>query len=214
MGVPNPIRVLVVDDHGMVRRGIVLYIKSNKDILVVGEAENGREALKLCEDLSPHVILMDVTMPEMDGVAATRAIKSKWPEIQVIILTSFPDKSVVQDALNAGAISYILKNVSGDDLAAAIRSAAAGRSTLAQEAIQALVKPQPAASLAGPPLTAREREVLALLVKGMSNTEIADKLCVSLATAKAHVSAILSKLDVSSRSEAVAMALQQKLVAD
>jgi NarL family two-component system response regulator LiaR len=158
---------------------------------------------------------MDVTMPEMDGVTATRTIKQKSPEIQIIVLTSFPEKALVQDALQAGAIGYLLKNVSGDDLAAAIRAAAAGRSTLAQEAIQALVKPQPPAEpVAGPALTAREREVLALLVKGLNNNEIAERLFVSHATAKAHVSNILSKLGVSNRAEAVAVAIQHRLVPD
>jgi NarL family two-component system response regulator LiaR len=215
MSTPNPIRVLVVDDHGMVRRGIVAYLKSNADIKVVGEAENGREAVELCEQLAPNVILMDVTMPEMDGVTATRAIKQSRPAIQIIVLTSFPEKALVQDALQAGAIGYLLKNVSGDDLAAAIRAASAGRSTLAQEAIQALVKPPaPAEPVSGPALTAREHEVLALLVKGLNNNEIAARLSVSHATAKAHVSNILSKLGVSNRAEAVVMAVRQKLVPD
>ena len=215
MSTPSPIRVMVVDDHGMVRRGIVAYLKSNADILVVGEAENGREALEACEQLAPNVILMDLTMPEMDGVTATRAIKQRWPHVQVIVLTSFPEKSLVQDAVQAGAISYLLKNVSGDDLAAAIRDASAGRSTLAQEALQALVKPPaPTSATPGYVLTSREREVMALLVKGLNNNEIADRLSVSHATAKAHVSNILSKLGVSNRAEAVAIALQQKLIPD
>jgi two-component system, NarL family, response regulator LiaR len=215
MSAPNPIRVMVVDDHGMVRRGIVVYLKSNADIRVVGEAENGREAIELCGQLKPNVILMDLTMPEMDGVTATRAIKQKWPQVQVIVLTSFPEKVLVQDAVQPGAISYLLKNASGEDLAAAIRHASAGRSTLAQEALQALVTP-PAPTGETPPyaLTAREREVLVLLVKGLNNNEIADRLSVSHATAKAHVSNILSKLGVSNRAEAVAVALQQKLIAD
>ncbi len=213
MSTPTPIRVLVVDDHGMVRRGITTYLKSNSEIQVVGEAENGREAVDLCEQTAPHVVLMDLTMPEMDGITATRAIKQKWKEVQVIVLTSFPEKELVQDALQAGAISYLLKNVSGEDLSAAIRSAAAGRSTLAQEAIQALVKPQtPAEPVTDSALTARERQVLVLLVKGLSNQEIAKQLNVSHATAKAHVSNILSKLGVSNRAEAVATALQKKLV--
>ncbi len=215
MSTPNPIRVVVVDDHAMVRRGIVTFLKCNADIQVVGEAENGRAAVELCEQLAPNVVLMDLTMPEMDGVTATRMIKQARPETQVIVLTSFPERALVQDAMQAGAISYLLKNVSGDDLAAAIRAAAAGRSTLAQEAIQALVKPQPPdGPVPGPALTAREREVLALLVKGLNNNEIAGRLFVSHATAKAHVSNILSKLGVSNRAEAVAMAIQQKLVPD
>lgn len=215
MSAPNPIRVMVVDDHGMVRRGIVAYLKNNAEIQVVGEAENGREAIELCGQLGPHVILMDLTMPEMDGVTATRTIKQKWPHVEVIVLTSFPEKALVQDAVQAGAISYLLKNVSGEDLAAAIRDASAGRSTLAQEALQALVKPQaPSSAIPGYALTARERQVLALLIKGHNNNEIADRLSVSHATAKAHVSNILSKLGVSNRAEAVATAIQQKLIPD
>lgn len=214
MNSPNRIRVMVVDDHGMVRRGIIAYLKSNADIQVVGEAENGRDAIELCDQIQPDVILMDLTMPEMDGVTATRAIKQKWHNVQVIVLTSFPEKALVQDAVQAGAISYLLKNVSGEDLAAAIRDACAGRSTLAQEALQALVNPPPAGPNPGSALTSREREVLALLVKGLNNNEIADRLSVSHATAKAHVSNILSKLGVSNRAEAVAMAVQSKLIPD
>ncbi|CAG0971682.1 partial Response regulator protein VraR, partial [Anaerolineae bacterium] len=200
MGTPNPIRVMIVDDHTMVRRGIATFLKGNPDMRVVGEAQNGREAIESCEQLQPDVILMDLTMPEMDGVAATLIIKQKWPQVQVIALTSFPEKGMVQDAFQAGALSYLLKNVSGDDLAAAIRDAYAGRSTLAQEAIQALIKPPASAeTVSGSALTTREREVLALLVKGLNNNEIADRLSVSHATAKAHVSNILSKLGVSNR---------------
>jgi NarL family two-component system response regulator LiaR len=207
------IRVMVVDEHGMVRKGIVAYLKNNPDLEIVGEAQNGREAVELCEQIKPDVILMDLLMPEMDGIAATRIIRKQWPQIQVIALTSFPDKDKVQDALQAGAISYLLKNVSGEDLAEAIRDAYAGRATLAQEAVQALVQPPtstPAA--AGYDLTVREREVLALLVKGLSNSEIAERLSVSHSTAKAHVSSILSKLGVYNRATAVALAIQQKLV--
>jgi NarL family two-component system response regulator LiaR len=204
---------MVVDEHGMVRRGIVAYLKNIPGIQVVGEAQNGREAVELCEQLQPEVVLMDLVMPEMDGVAATRAIKQRWQDIQVIALTSFPERDMVQNALQAGAISYLLKNVSGEDLAEAIRDAYAGRRTLAQEAVQALINPPaPSDPVSGHALTAREREVLALLIKGLNNNEIADRLTVSHATAKAHVSNILSKLGVSNRAEAVAMALQQKLV--
>ena len=209
----KPIRVMVVDEHGMVRKGIVMFLKNNPDMEIVGEAQNGREAVELCEKLSPDVILMDLQMPEMDGITATRMIHKQYPRIQIIVLTSFPDRDKVQDALSAGAISYLLKNVSGEDLAEAIRDAFAGRATLAQEAVQALVQTPPT-KLATPgfDLTLREREVLALLVKGLNNQEIADRLSVSHATAKAHVSNILSKLGVSNRAEAVATAIQQKLI--
>jgi NarL family two-component system response regulator LiaR len=209
----NPIRVMVVDEHGMVRKGIIAYLKNNPALQIIGEAQNGREAVELCERLQPDVILMDLQMPEMDGVTATRLIHKQYPRIQIVALTSFSDRDKVQDALAAGAISYLLKNVSGDDLAEAIRDAYAGRATLAQEAVQALIQPKPTSESArGPDLTARERQVLELLVRGLSNNEIADRLTVSHATAKAHVSNILSKLGASNRAEAVAMALQQKLV--
>jgi NarL family two-component system response regulator LiaR len=150
-------------------------------------------------------------MPEMSGVDAIRFIHKRWPQMQIIALTSFQEKELVQDALQAGAISYLLKTISGEDLAAAIRSAYAGRATIAPEAVQALVKPGPPRSTVGSDLTPREREVLGLMIKGMHNPEIADHLGVSQSTAKAHVSNILSKLGVSNRSEAVALAIQNKL---
>ncbi len=212
MSTPKPIRVIVADDHGMVRRGIIAYLNNSANIKVVGEARNGCEAVELCAQLQPDVVLMDLLMPEMDGIAATREIKQKCA-VQVIALTSFPDKDKVQEALHAGAISYLLKNVSGEDLAAAIYAAAAGRSTLAPEAVHALIEPAaPPDSATSHALTAREREVLVLLVRGLSNNQIAERLNVSHATAKAHVSNILSKLGVSNRAEAVALAVQQKLV--
>ncbi len=206
------IRVLIVDDHGMVRKGLQTYLKNLPDIQVVGEARNGQEAVELCEKLDPHVILMDLVMPELGGVAAIRLIHQRWPQVQIIALTSFQDKELVHDALQAGAIGYLLKNVAGDELAEAIRSAQAGRPTLAPEAVQALVQPVPDVAPIGDDLTRRENEVLALLVKGMSNPEIAEHLYLSRATVKVHVSSILSKLGVSNRAEAVAMAIQNKLV--
>lgn len=210
----KPIRVMVVDEHGMVRKGIVAFLKNNPQLEIVGEAENGREAVDLCERLTPQVILMDLQMPEMDGITATRIIRSQYPQIQIIALTSFQDRDKVQEALAAGAISYLLKNVTGDDLAEAILDAYAGRATLAQEAVRALIQPPPTSPApAGFDLTVREREVLGLLIKGLNNNEIAKQLSVSHATAKAHVSNILSKLGVSNRAEAVAVAIQQKLLA-
>ena len=166
---------------------------------------------EMCEQVRPDVILMDLVMPEMGGVAATRIIHKRWPQMQVIALTSFQEKELVRDALQAGAISYLLKNVSGDDLAEAIRAAHSGRPILAPEAIRSLV--QPADSSPGRDLTRREREVLTLLVKGLNNPEIAERLSISRSTAKAHVSNILSKLGVSNRREAIALAIQRQLVA-
>ena len=208
----KPIRVLIVDDHGMVRRGLMTYLKNESDLQVVGEARDGQEAMRLCEQLQPDVILMDLVMPELDGIAATRLIREQWPPIQIIALTSFGEKELVQNALQAGAIGYLLKNVSGNDLAEAIRAAHAGRSVLATEAIEALVQlagPEPGPSV---DLTNRERDVLALLVKGLTNPEIAERLCISRATVKVHISNILSKLQVSSRAEASAFAIKNKLV--
>jgi two-component system, NarL family, response regulator LiaR len=206
------INVLIVDDHSMVRKGLITFLKNTPDLQVVGEARDGNEAIALCHQLQPDVVLMDLVMPELGGVAATRAIHQRWPDIQVIALTSFQEKELVQDALQAGAIGYLLKNISGDELAAAIRAAHAGRPTLAPEALQALVKPNNEEAALGKDLTRREREVLALLAKGLSNPDIAERLCVSRATIKVQVSSILSKLGVSNRAEAVSIAIQHKLV--
>lgn len=207
-----PIRVLIADDHGMVRKGLITYMRSQADIEVVGEARDGKEAVALCEQLKPDVVLMDLIMPELGGVAATRLIHKSWPGIRVVALTSFQEKELVQDALQAGAMSYLLKNITGDDLAEAIRAAHGGRSTLAPEAVQSLVQPVNPDDDMGSDLTRREREVLALMVKGMNNPEIADKICVSRSTVKVHVSNILSKLAVSNRAEAISFALQHKLI--
>jgi NarL family two-component system response regulator LiaR len=203
---------MIVDDHGIVRRGLTAVLRTFADLELVGEARDGQEAVERCEALQPDVVLMDLIMPVLGGVAATRSIHRRWPQVQIIALTSFQEKELVQEALQAGAISYLLKNVSGEDLAEAIRAAHAGRSILAPEAVQALIqpgKPEPTPSY---DLTPREREVLALLVKGLNNAEIARRLCISPSTSKAHVSNILSKMGVSNRAEAISLALQQNLV--
>jgi NarL family two-component system response regulator LiaR len=210
---PSPrIRVLVVDDHAMVRRGLATFLKVFDDLELAGEAASGQAAIELCVDLQPDVVLMDMLMPDMDGASATRLIRSQSETIQVIALTSFKEEILVQSALQAGAIGYLLKDVSGDQLAEAIRAAHAGRATLSPEAAQALVH---AASQAPPPgldLTERERAVLALMVEGLNNTQIAAKLTVSPSTVKSHVSNVLTKLGVASRTEAVTLALRTRLV--
>jgi NarL family two-component system response regulator LiaR len=208
----DPIRVLIVDDHAMVRRGLAIFIKSKPDLTLIGEASCGQEAITLCGRLAPDVVLMDLVMPEMDGAAATQAIRQRWPRIQVIALTSFQERDLVQGVLKAGAIGYLLKNVLAEELADAIRAAASGRSTLAPEALQALVQPTPETLLRDFGLTAREQEVMGLMVEGLNNPEIAERLVISRATAKAHVSSILSKLGVSNRAEAITLALRSKLV--
>jgi NarL family two-component system response regulator LiaR len=212
MTTAHPIRVMIVDDHDMVRRGLSAFLKAKADLQMVGEARNGREALAVCDEAQPDVILMDLVMPEMSGAEAAREIRSRCPQVQIIALTSFEDKNLVQDALRAGAISYLLKNVSADELADAIRAAHAGRSILAPEAAQALIETTAHGPAPGHDLTPREREVIALMVEGLTNPEIAERLVVSRSTAKAHVSNILSKLGVSNRAEAIALALQHKLI--
>ena len=207
-----PIRVLVVDDHQVVRSGLRFSLLAFDDIELVGEAETGVEALRLCEQVHPDVVLMDIFMPELDGVSATRAIRERWPEIRVVALTSFQDGEVVQSALQAGAIGYLLKDALIDELAKAIRLAHAGQSTLAPAAVQALADTVAQADARDYELTERQREVLALLVEGLTNAEIADRLVVSLSTVRFHVSTILSKLGASNRAEAAAIAVKHGLI--
>ena len=209
----DPIRVILVDDHAMLRKGLRFFLAGFDDLELVGEAASGSEAIQLCAELVPDVVLMDMVMPDMDGAAATKEIRQQTPTVEVIALTSFQEEDLIERALQAGAISYLLKNVSAQALAEAIRQAHAGHSTLAPEATEALVKAtRQRASQHDYGLTERELEVLSLLVEGLSNAEIAERLVVSVATAKFHVRGILSKLGVSSRTEAVALALQQNLI--
>jgi NarL family two-component system response regulator LiaR len=200
MPTSNRIRVMIVDDHAVVRSGLAMFLQAFDDFELVGEAGDGAEAVRLCAQMAPDVVLMDLLMPQMDGIAATQAIRERHPGAQVIALTSFQDQDKVQSALDAGAVGYLLKNVSADDLARAIRSARTG--------IQFVRRP-PAP---GHDLTRREREVLVLMVQGLNNAEIAKRLVVNRSTAKFHVSNILTKLGVESRTEAVALALTHHLV--
>lgn len=206
------VRVLVVDDHAVVRGGLATFLQAFEDFELVGEASDGAAAVRLCAEKAPQVVLMDLLMPEMDGIAATRAIRERHPEVQVIALTSFQDQGRVQAALDAGAIGYLLKNVSADDLARAIRSARTGLPTLAPEATRTLIDVAKQPLAPGHDLTPREREVLALLVQGLNNAQIAKRLSVKQSTAKFHMSNILTKLGASSRTEAVALAMTHHLV--
>ena len=208
----QPIRILIVDDHMMVRRGLATIIKVFDDLQLVGEAESGEDAIQLSSEVLPDVILMDMILPMMDGAAATRAIRQKFPQIQVIALTSFKEGDLIKDALEAGAIGYLLKNISADDLAKAIRAAYFGRATLSQEVTQALVQNASHPPAPGLSLTERERKVLTLMIEGLNNKQIAAMLTVSPSTIKSHVSNILSKLGVASRTEAVTMALRKHIV--
>lgn len=207
-----PIRVILVDDHQMVRKGLALFLKAFDDLELVGEAGSGSEAIQLCSEILPDVVLMDLAMPGMDGVDTTRAIRKDFPQIQVIALTSFTEGDLVKNALNAGAIAYLLKDVSAEELAQAIRAAHTGQATLSPDATQALVQSSNQPRVPGEDLTEREREVLALLVEGLNNTQIAEKLTVSPSTIKSHVSSILSKLGVANRTEAVTLAFRHNLV--
>lgn len=210
----EPIRVMLVDDHAMVRRGLATFLMVFDDFELVGEADNGEAAIQLCAKVSPDVILMDMIMPEMDGVEATRAIRKQFSKVQVIALTSFKEGDLIKKALEAGAIGYLLKDVSADDLARAIRAAHFGRATISPEAAQSLVETTKQPPVPGLDLTTREREVLALMIEGLNNTQIAGRLTVSPSTIKSHVSNVLSKLGVASRTEAVTLALRNNVLPD
>ena len=205
------IRVMIVDDHAVVRSGLGAFFSVFQDLELIGEAENGAEAVVRCGLLKPDVILMDLIMPGTDGVTATRQIKEKYPSVKVIALTSFQEDDLVQGALQAGAIGYLMKNISARELAAAIRSAYIGKMTLSPEATQILVQSR-LQTQEFEELTEREREVLKLMADGLNNAEIADRLVVSISTVKYHISNILSKLGVENRVTAVTTAIQKKLI--
>lgn len=203
------IRVLICDDHDMLREGLAVFLRASKDLELVGEASTGAEAIKLCQELSPDVILMDLLMPEVDGVAAIKEIRAGDSNAKVIALSSFSDSKLVRSAVEAGATSYLLKNVSAETLAESIRIANSGVATFSPEITQNLLSTPVDSDIQ---LTNRESEVLALMIEGYSNAEIAFQLSISKFTIKNHVSSILSKLNVSSRTEAVRVAIQNDLV--
>jgi NarL family two-component system response regulator LiaR len=206
------IRVLLVDDHAVVRSGLSKFLMVNKDMQLAGEASDGSEAIQMAGAYHPDVVLMDLLMPGMDGITATREIHRKFPQIKIIALTSFSEQNMVQGALQAGAIGYLQKNVTAVELASAIRSAYVGRMTLSPEAAQVLAQSVTQSHLPGNELTQRERDVLRCMVDGLNNGEIAEKLVVSLGTVKFHISNIFQKLGVDSRVEAVKMAIEQKII--
>jgi len=205
------IRIVIVDDHEMVRKGLSAYLEVADDIEIAGEAGDGEEVLELCKTVKPDVVLMDLVMPNKSGIEAIRELRVFLPESKVIALTSFQEPDMVKEALREGAMSYLLKNVSGEDLLSAIRSAYHGKPTIAPEVtMDFFMREKQQQSFDS--LTPREKEVLKLMVEGMSNPDIAEKLFISRSTARAHVSNIFAKLEVSNRAEAVAFALRNKLV--
>jgi NarL family two-component system response regulator LiaR len=206
------IGVMLVDDHTVVRSGLSAVLSAFDDLKLLGEAGDGEQAIALCDRLHPDVILMDLLMPRMDGVAAIKAIKEKHPETKIIALTSFKEKEYVEGALQAGAVGYLLKDVSADELVNAIRKAYLGQPSLSPEAAKVLIQKVKEPAPPGSDMTEREREILTLMVEGLSNTEMAKRLFVSRSTVKFHVSNILSKLGAASRTEAVALALKNNLV--
>jgi NarL family two-component system response regulator LiaR len=208
----NIIKVLIADDHPLVRHGLKTYFKACDDIYLVGEAENGVEAIEICGKHQPDVVLMDVQMPELNGVETTSNILKKWPNIKVIILTSFVDKELIENSLKAGALSYLLKNESGEKIVKVIRDAHQGKSNLSSEATQIMISEVRNPLSKRFKLTKREKEILSLMVEGLSNKEIANRLTLSTSTIQFHVTNILSKLGVSKRTEAIYLALKQKLV--
>ena len=204
------IRVLIADDHHVVRRGLLFFLKTQKDIEVVGEAKNGLEAVELVASLKPDIVLMDLVMPEMDGIQATKKIKKQWPTIQILMLTSFSDKDHVLPAIEAGASGYQLKDIEPDELVESIRAIMRGEHTIHPEATTQLEEGENLQHVLNP-LTPREQDVLAELTKGKSNREIASSLFVTEKTVKTHISNIFTKLEVQDRTQAALYAVKHGL---
>lgn len=212
MNEPKPIKVMIVDDHPIVRDGLRNMFLVFDDLELIAEAEDGKQALEMCQRALPDVIMMDILMPKMDGIAATQAILERYPQVRIIILTSYPEDNLVQKSLQAGALGYVLKNAPIDHLADAVRSAYAGRPALAPEATLALIRAKTSPDQPGSDLSQREREVLALIVEGLTNEEIAGRLFISPATARHHVSACIQKLGAANRAQAASLAIKLGLV--
>jgi DNA-binding NarL/FixJ family response regulator len=210
------IRILITDDHHVVRRGLAFFLKTQKDIEIIGEAGNGREAVELTRTLKPDLVLMDLVMPEMDGIQATKIIKSEMPEIKIMMLTSFSDQDHVIPALEAGASGYQLKDIEPDELIDCIRKIMSGENQLHQKATSHLLanlsnKENKERNLLGQ-LTKRELDVLKEIARGKSNKEIASTLFITEKTVKTHVSNLLAKLEVADRTQAALFAVKNQLV--
>ncbi len=223
----TPARLLIADDHALLRTGMRAMLETEPDLAVVGEAKNGREAVELCRELLPDLVLMDLSMPEMDGIEATRAIKAEFPRTGVLVLTAHADQEMLLEAIRAGAAGYVLKGVGPDELVGAVRGTLGGESPVDQELVMRLVRrlaeeadpppqppPGPAADRRGEPgtLTSRELGVLRLLSAGKTNRQIAEELRLSLSTVKRHLERIISKLEVSDRTQAAVKAVELGLI--
>ncbi len=212
----NKITVMLVDDHAIVRGGVAAYLSAQKDIEVVGEAASGKEAVELAEKLAPDVVLMDLLMPQMDGVEATWRVRRVSPRSQVIVLTSYHEDTHIFPAIKAGALSYLLKDIEPQELAEAIRSASRGEATVhpkvASRMMAELRGDQDQAINSYNALTEREQEVLRRIADGMSNAQIAEALVISEKTVKSHVSNILNKLHLSDRTQAAVFAWREGIV--
>jgi len=212
MNETNAIRILIVDDHPMVRSGLQDFILTRDGMQLVGEAQNGVEAVEFCATHDVDVVLMDMVMPLMDGSEATRRILALGKPVKVIALTSFHEQNLVEQAMKAGATSYLLKNVTAQELVEAIKAASGGFSMLAPEATKALIQTNHPRHEVGFDLTKKEREILAFLAKGLSNQEISNQLHISISTVKYHTANIFSKLGARNRVEATTIALEHHLV--
>ena len=205
------IRILIADDHGIVREGLRMYLQWDKDLEVVGEAKNGKEAVELAEKLRPDIVLMDILMPVMDGLTATTAIRRSLPDTEVVAMTSVLDGTVIRQIIRAGAIGYLLKDTGSDELCRAIHAAAGGQVQLSRSVTERLVADHDL-DLPTVPLTEREMEVLREIALGRSNKEIALALSITEKTVKAHVGSILNKLGVTSRTQAALAVIRSGLV--
>ena len=212
----SEIKVLIVDDHGIVRQGLRKYLDLHENITIVGEAENGFAALEKVNKFTPDIVLMDLVMPEMDGIEATQKIIAAYPGIKVIVLTSFTEDDKVFSAIKAGAVGYLLKDISPPDLAKAIQAVHSGETHLHPDITKKLmnqfVNPKSEAEITPEDLTPREMEVLQLIAQGLSNKELAEELTISEKTVKTHLSSIYSKLNLSDRTQAAIYALKHDLV--
>jgi NarL family two-component system response regulator LiaR len=212
MNTGNKIKVLIIDDHDMVRKGLTILLESFDDFEVVADIDNGQMGVTLCRKYQPDVVLMDILMPGIDGIITTRMIHENWPMIQIIALTSTADENIIHDVVQAGAISYLLKNGSIDEVADAVRSAYHRQPTFAAQAIQALISTTQHPNNMGYDLTKRQKEVLALMIDGLNNRQIAKYLVISNSTVKNHICSIYSKLNTTNRTQTVAMAIKHQIL--